>query len=158
MIEARRALSRDAHEIASLNRHVQQLHGDAEPQVFKPADAGALSEDDAAALITKPGHIVFIAMVDRKASGYLIAEEKRRPETARTYKRNTIFIHEISVHPDARRGGIGRVLVSAVQEHGRSIGIDRLELQTWSFNQDAHAFFETCGMEPYRIMMRTKLD
>jgi GNAT superfamily N-acetyltransferase len=34
-----------------------------------------------------------------------------------------IYIHEINVRPGARRKGVGRMLLDAAKEHGRSLGI-----------------------------------
>ena len=158
MIDIWQATRADAATVAALNAHVQRLHAEAYPWMFKHPNAGSLSDDDAWALMAKPGFVTFIAAIDGEPAGYTIAEERRRPETGRHYPRDMMLIHEISVRDDARRRGVGRALIAAVQTHGRSLGIEMLTLETWTFNSDAHAFFASCGLKPYRMMMWNRAD
>ena len=91
-------------------------------------------------------------------AGYAFAEERRRPETGRHHARNMMFIHEISVSANARRSGVGRALIMAVRDYGRSVGIELLALETWQFNTGAQAFFKSCGLTPARTMLWTRPD
>ncbi len=157
-MQIRQTTSADASAIAHLNRGVQQVHADAYPWMFKQPDAGSYSAAEARTLMARADFISFIAEIEEQSVGYAIAEEKRRPETGRHYARRMIFIHEICVAHDARRRGVGRGLIAAVQDYGRSVGIELLALDTWDFNTSAQAFFRSCGLAPARIMMWNRLD
>jgi ribosomal protein S18 acetylase RimI-like enzyme len=77
----------------------------------------------------------------------------RRPETTRQFAHELIYIHEISVRPDARRKGVGRLLLDAAKTHGRSLGIPMVALDTWSFNERALRFFEKNGLVPFNVRL-----
>jgi len=158
MIRVRRATTKDMTQIAELNRYVQQVHADAYPWLFKAADAGSFTVENATGQLAKEGFIAFVAHDDDEPTGYVIAEERRRPETDRHHARNMMYIHEISVRDQSRRKGVGRALIEAVGDYGRSVGIELLALETWEFNKSAQAFFKSCGLSPFRLMMWNRMD
>ena len=55
------------------------------------------------------------------------------------------YIHNVAVHPDFRRRGIGRALVEALLTHARAAGIRRIALDVRASNAAARALYEGCG-------------
>lgn len=56
------------------------------------------------------------------------------------------FIEELAVAPDARRRGIGRLLVERCEHDARRAGCRRLCLNVTSDNAPARALYESCGL------------
>ena len=155
-VEIRAASPEDAPTISALNVDVQQMHADAYPWRFKPPGPHTFTEKDAEALLRNPGYFGFLAFDASTPIGYLIAELVRRPETARQFAHEFIYIHEISVRPRTRRKGVGRSLLDAAKAHGRSLGISMVALDTWSFNQGALKFFGNNGFLPFNVRLWNK--
>ena len=157
-VEIRAALPEDAPTISALNADVQQMHADAHPWRFKSPGAHTFTQKDAEDLLTKPGYFAFLAFDGSAPIGYLVAEIVRRPETARQFAHELIYIHEISVRPGTRRKGVGRSLLDAAKAHGRSLGISMVALDTWSFNEGALGFFHSNGFVPFNVRLWHKVD
>ena len=148
-IAVRRATAADAELVSALNADVQAIHAAALPWRFKSPGPGTFPPAEAAALIARPGHIVFIAEADSEPAGYAYAEVIRRPETAFHHAHESIYLHHISVKPSHRRFGVGAALLAAVRAAGKELGIELLTADVWSFNEGARAFFARHGLTPY---------
>jgi len=63
-------------------------------------------------------------------------------------------IHVMAVHPDARRGGIGRALVAAAEAHARGLGVEYMQVKTLGPSRPSaeyaltRAFYEAMGYRP----------
>jgi|ERR1041385_215926 ribosomal protein S18 acetylase RimI-like enzyme len=156
MIIIRHATDADAPTLVSLNADVQAIHAAALPWRFKPP--GAWTAADAQALLVRPNYFALIAEVDRAPAGYVVAEVIRHPETGRHHAHEMIYVHEISVREALRRRGVGRALLDAVTGRGKELGIDRVALDTWSFNEGALKFFRSYGLTPYNVRLWSKGD
>src|ERR1043165_9579605 len=144
MITIRPATEADAPTLVSLNADVQAIHAAALPWRFKPP--GAWTTADAQALLARANCFAFIAEADSAPAGYVVAEVICHPETGRHHAHAMIYVHEISVREALRRRGVGRALLDAVTARGKELGIERVALDTWSFNEGALAFFRSYGL------------
>ena len=52
---------------------------------------------------------------------------------------------QIEVDPHVRKRGFGRLLLSDVEETAQKLGLDRILLDVWAFNDSAREFFGTGG-------------
>ena len=154
MVTIRTATRDDAAVISALNADVQAIHAAALPWRFKPP--GAWTVADAQALLARPNYFAFIAEADGGPAGYVVAEAIRHPETGRHHAHAMIYVHEISVREVCRRRGVGRALLDAVTARGKELGIERIALDTWSFNEGALAFFRSYGLAPYNVRLCNK--
>lgn len=147
----RRATSADAELLAELNRHVHDTHVAAEPDVYREPAPGALAafyrEQLAAA-----DYVVIVAEAAGAATGCVCYRVHDSPANAFCHPRRRIFVDQLVVVPDARRTGLGRQLMAAVEADARARGIDRVELDVRGFNQEAQAFYAACGYAP--VMLR----
>ena len=148
-IAVRRATAADAELVAALSADVQALHAAAMPWRFKPPGPGTFPPSEAASLIARSGHFVFIAETAGEPAGYAYAEVVRRAATTFHHAYESIYLHHISVRPDFRRRGVGSALLAAVRAAGKDAGIPLLTADVWSFNTDARAFFTRHGLTSY---------
>jgi ribosomal protein S18 acetylase RimI-like enzyme len=156
MITIRAATNADAPTLVSLNADVQAIHAQALPWRFKPP--GAYTAADAQAVLARPSYFALLAETGGAPAGYVIAEVIRHPETGRHHAHAMIYVHEIGVREALRRRGVGRALLDAVKAYGKAGGIERIALDTWSFNEGALAFFQRYGLVPYNVRLWSKAD
>jgi ribosomal protein S18 acetylase RimI-like enzyme len=149
----REATAADAACISRLNIDVQKLHADALPHLFKQPSATTFPPAAVVELMAEPHNIFFLAEVDGAAVGYVWVEIRRRPEDAAQFARNSVLIHHISVTPAHQGHGHGDRLMVAVKALAKAGDITTVVLDTWSFNTEAHRFFERqgCSIFNYRL-------
>ena len=63
--------------------------------------------------------------------GYVWFEIQALPETPFDFPRARIYVHHISVTPEARRRGVATTLMRFVEKRAISEGIDDVILDTW---------------------------
>lgn len=156
-IETRLATPADAEVVAQLNAVVHQLHADARPDVFAPADAVQLCEWLRARL-TEATTRCFVAEQGGQALGYLLAFVHERPAGCFGPARTWIELDQIAVLATQRRHGVARGLVAALEAEARRLGIGNIELNVWSFNDDARAAFERLGFRARALRMERAIE
>ena len=84
--------------------------------------------------------------------GYVLAEILERPQSAFQYPRKSIYVHQIAVAPEERRGGIGGLLLDTIAQRAQDVGATSIQLDSWAFNTGAHRFFEGRGFRASRFI------
>ena len=156
-MQIRRATTYDVPVLVSLNAPVQALHVQMRPEIFKPSSESAEMHNFFRDRLTNPNWHGFIAEVDSKPVGYVLAEVIRRPENPFTYAMQFIDIDHISLNEDQRGKGYGEQLIQAVFDLARELNIDRVILGVWETNTHAVGFFKNQGFTPYLHRMETKI-
>jgi GNAT superfamily N-acetyltransferase len=145
--------------LAELNRDVQQIHVDALPNIYKQVDdLTPVIEDFNQRILSQPNWFTYIVEVDGEAVGYACAEVRRRPEHAYHHAHEYVYLDQISVRPEYRGSGCGRLLMDAVFDLARSTGVSRVALDTMAFNTGAIAFYERLGFKMYKHTMDLQLE
>lgn len=157
-VDIRVATRDDAATISMLNADVQQVHADALPWRFKQPGPDTFTPQHAAAHMSRPGYVTFLAQVDGEPAGYVSAEVARHPETTRHHAHAVMYVHHITVRPHLRQHGVGRALLDAVKHHGEGLGITLMALDAWAFNEKALRFFQRYGLVPYNVRLWNRTD
>jgi ribosomal protein S18 acetylase RimI-like enzyme len=155
-VEVRAASEADLDALIQLNRVVQNLHAALYPGDFKSVAEPYAVREFFAARVAGLKSAIGIAEVDRVPVGYVWFEVQARPETPFTFSRPRIYVHHISVAPEARRRGIAAALMRYVEHRAASEGIDEIALDTWTANLDAQHFFGSQGFATFNLAMRKK--
>jgi shikimate dehydrogenase len=144
--------------VAALNREVQDLHARNRPDLFKDSSAETLTQDVFVRWLAD-SH-VFVAVADNQVVGYLQAEIIERAETPYRFEQRIFYIHQIVVASSARHQGHAHRLIRAAKAGAQELGLAFIELETWSFNLRAQAFFGNEGFHPIkaRLSSSTALD
>ena len=154
-VNVRTASVADLGVLIRLNQMVQNLHAALYPEDFKEvADPSAVRAFFAERLID-PKCAIGIAEADGVPVGYVWFELQVRPETP--FTRPRIYVHHVSVAPEARRRGIATALFQFVEQRAASENFREIALDTWAANLDAQRFFGSLGFVPLRIGLRKKL-
>lgn len=145
-LKIRAAGMRDIDALVSLSGHVQSLHAAAHPSLFRsrpPADEVA---EAFGKMLENPGGVWLVAE-DEAMCGCLYAQFHDRQENWCRPAFRFCNISHIVVHPDARRKGVARRLIDAIIEEAEKRGVQRIELEVWSFNQPAREVFRRLGFQ-----------
>ena len=155
MIAIRRAELGDEGAFVALHQEVHALHLAARPDQFKPAEPAALAARFRE-LFASPDAKIWVADLDGAVVGYAVALHQRRPDFTVAPAREWCDIDQIGVAPAHRRRGIATALMRAVVDDARASGLPDIELNSWSFNQDAHRAFEAFGFVPKAVRFELK--
>lgn len=138
--------------VNELRRQVNELHVEAEPEIFK----AGFNEELSRYIYTvwnDPEQEIVVADHDGAICGFAVLHHIFRPENPFMYGRDYMDIDEFCVDRDYRRQGVASEMISFIRDYTRNKGIRRLELNMWEFNQDALAFYEAAGFKTYRRYM-----
>jgi GNAT superfamily N-acetyltransferase len=108
----------------------------AAPGVFD-ADVDAVLS---AEFLNDPRHHIAAAVVDGQVVGFASAVHYVHPD-----KPAQLFINEVGVAPTHQRQGIGRQLLAALLEHGRSLGCVEAWVGTEPGNEAARRLYAAAG-------------
>ncbi|WP_287309898.1 GNAT family N-acetyltransferase [Mesorhizobium sp.] len=156
-LEVRAASEADFDALVRLNQVVQCLHAELHPDVFKQAADPSAVRTFFAARLADPKSSIAIAEIDRAPVGYVWFEIQSLPETPFTFHPPRIYVHHISVMPEARRRGVATALMCHVEQRAACEGIDEIATGLWAANLDARNFFGSQGCVPFNIALRKKL-
>jgi len=62
------------------------------------------------------------------------------------------WVYYLAVAPDARRGGLGRVLMAAAEAWLRARGAPKIQLMVRDDNIEALGFYAALGLEPQKVV------
>ncbi len=147
----RNATSADAELLAELNRHVHDLHVEAEPELYREHDAAAIAEVYRERFAAGD-YCAIVAEADGEPVGSVSYQIRQLPAHAFCHARRAVYVDQLVVVPAARRTGVARQLMAAVEADARRRDIDRVELDVRAFNREAIDFYTTCGYAP--VMLR----
>jgi len=143
----RTATPQDSLLLSTLCQDVQSLHAKHHSEIFKMPSGDDFAVSFFDEMLVDPTARLFIAEEDWGAIGYIFCKLFERPEGLFTYANRFIQIEHISVRPDAQQRGAGAALLNRVEELAREVGVTKIQLNSWAFNTNAHAFFERFGFE-----------
>lgn len=157
-MQIRPATVDDASSISELNVEVQALHAQALPRILKPPSSGAFPPEEVARWFDDARNHVFLACEGESAVGYIWARLLSLPETSYRYGMEVAYINHLVVQSACRRRGVGRALIGQVLGLAREQGISMVQLDVWSFNEQAKAFFRRQGFTVFNERMWIGLD
>lgn len=139
----------DYRLIASLNEEVQELHARLFPQVFKPYDEAGI-EHAMKKMINSLNCYAFVAFQDGTPIGYMLLLVKEQPENAFAFVRESLYIDQICVLSAYQNTGAGSLMMERTEQLAKELDIKRVELDHWTANTAAAAYFRNRGYSLYR--------
>jgi len=94
------------------------------------------------ALMESPSHQIFVAISNNLVVGWAVAE--------RRISVSELYISEITglvVSTNARRAGVGRLLVQAVEDWSRTKGLSVVVVRSNISRSESHGFYPSIGFE-----------
>jgi ribosomal protein S18 acetylase RimI-like enzyme len=153
-MKIRKAVAGDFPLVLELNREIQALHAKAEPSLFKPADHLNLSAERFRASVADPELRIYVAETEQgAAAGYVFAETPVRAESPYRFPARILYVHHLGVGHAHRGRGVGKRLMAHLVEQAKRDGFERIELDVWSFNRSARAFYAAAGFLTFNERM-----
>lgn len=147
----------DAQLLATLNRDVQQLHHDLEPEIFKP-----YSKDEVThffeMLLSDPCVSAYVAMIDHVPAAYILLKQVAVEENWFKYSHTVLHIDQICVEGSYKGKGIGKALVDYAKQIANDKNIKRIEMNYWSKNSNSGEFFRSQGFANYNERLFLSLE
>lgn len=103
------------------------------------ADEGPLSRERAAAHLADKDLINVVATETGTPVGFIYGHVLRR------FEKTSFFIYSVDVVVLAQRRGIGRAMLTALNEHGKKVGWDEMFVFTNAGNEAAMALYRSAG-------------
>jgi ribosomal protein S18 acetylase RimI-like enzyme len=102
----------------------------------RPLDAA-----DAATFLADPSAHLWVAFLDRRPVGFVLAyvQRRRHGDTAQ------LFVYEVGVRAESRRQGIATALITHVMRWTHAAGIEGGFLLAGESNTSARAFYDSLG-------------
>lgn len=142
----------DVRLLSRLNVHVQRLHAEAYPDIFKSPEEDGFAISFFEMFLENPNGYVFIAE-EPEPVGYLVCRVVHSEENPFKVAHSFLYIDQISVEPEYQRSGIGRALLARAAQLAEEHELVSISLDSWAFNQEAHAFFHSQGYEISNVRM-----
>ena len=153
-VQVRVAAIDDLDAIVRLCQVVQSLHAEWFPSEFLPVvDGNGLK-----ASLERRLDSVGVAELGGAPVGYVWFEAQSIPATPVNFAIEQIFIHHLSVAPEARRKGVATALMDYVQQRARGLKISQMALAHSAPNVVAQGFFAAQGFTNRHIFMHKTLN
>jgi ribosomal protein S18 acetylase RimI-like enzyme len=148
-MKIRQAIASDSSLLSSLCVDVQSLHAKHHPDFFKIPQSDNFAVDFFDGVLADPTTSIFIAEENGEALGYIFCKLIDRPENPFTFAVRYLHIDQISVRPAAQGKGGGTKLIQRAIALALELNLQRIQLDSWGFNMEAHTFFEKMGFEKF---------
>ena len=152
----RKAISSDAEQIHSLLCDIARLHAEGNPDVFE-AKEPKYSVSEVEAMIEGDEVTVLSAVEGDRVLGYLMCRPYETVADGLRRYRRVLYIDDLCVDSTIRASGVGRALFEASKQVAHDENCTAIDLNVWSFNKGAIAFYEKMGMTESRRHMELKL-
>ncbi len=147
----RKATSEDHLLLSELSRDVQSLHAQKYADIFKMPHSADFAISFFGEMMADPAVSIYIAEENREAIGYILCKLIERPENPFTFAMRSLHVEHISVRPTARGQGVGTALIKQAEMLAKELAVQKIQLDSWDFNTDAHAFFERLGFQKFNL-------
>ncbi|GHF44960.1 GNAT superfamily N-acetyltransferase [Deinococcus metalli] len=98
----------------------------------------------------EPGSAVLVALLDGQSAGFTLLYWHPHDQG--------VFIKDLAVSADAEGQGVGRFLLTAIEEWGRQQGAQEIMLKTSWFNARAREFYAAVGFREDHVALVLRLD
>lgn len=153
----RQATQDDIEKINILRKQVNDLHIKGEPNIFKPGFSVEMQEY-AKQFVGSDQKILLVCEDEKIIRGYAMVSFVIKPETPYRYELKFAEIEEIGVDQNCQNKGYGKQLMNSIINLAKQKGFFQIELNMFTFNQNADKFYEKMGFETYRKHLRLNLN
>ncbi len=154
----RQATLEDAHTIAQLNCHVQQVHADAEPTIYKQPRITADLVAYYVEALQDEACWIYLAQDGNDPVGYIRIILQIRPESLFTYERRFMLVDQMSVNPEYYGTGIANQLMDCAVRLAGQHNLNKVELGVRAWNMRAIKFYEKQSFKTADRKMQLMLE
>lgn len=152
-MKIRPATPDDLNALFDLNKQINELHHRHAPQAFV-----APSEEDRTFLrnmLADEERLFLVAEEGQQVLGFITATITQNETISFLIKDPICRIGTIVVDENQKSKGVGRALMTAVEQWARESGATQVRLEVMEFNHNAQQFYDYLGFVPNsRLMMK----
>ena len=145
----RLATMQDIEQVNIIRKEVNDLHVNGRPDVFKAGFSTEIREY-VKCYLNSDDKFLLVCEEDDSICAYAMVNIIIKPETPYLFERKHFEINEIGVLNTKQGKGYGKQIVQGVKDIAKEQNIHRIELNMWTFNEDALKFYEKIGFNTYR--------
>lgn len=149
----RKATSEDYSHFFELNKEVQELHHQNHPEKFKKTSKKVLSQKRFDDLLREKSNLLLFAFEGAQAAGYVFASLKKESSDPLRHPNKVFYIQHLSVAQAFRKRGVATKLLTAALDSAAKKKIKLIQLDVWSFNQEAMHFFTKNKFTVFNLKM-----
>lgn len=135
----------DYESCKKLVEQIHEIHCQNRPDIYK--EGNPLPIEYFTRCIEDKNNFNYLYEEDNKIVGMIMAEKKINRPLSIAQERTTYFINDIVVDKNYRRQKIARKLYDLLLEQAKKEKVNSIELNVWSFNENAIKFYESLGMK-----------
>ncbi|WP_022760603.1 GNAT family N-acetyltransferase [Butyrivibrio sp. AD3002] len=148
----RRALDKDIPQIHELLKQVNLVHHLGRPDLFKKNNK--YTDDELKVILKDDSRPIFAAVDDNDVMlGYAFCVHQEHPNDNLLTDIKTLYIDDLCVDENCRGQHVGRSLYDYVLGWAKDAGYYNITLNVWNCNESAMKFYESIGMQPYKVGM-----
>lgn len=152
-LEVRELKKQDIKDVVDIMTEVRNFHNLHTNNYYAPM----IKDDEItriAELLNNENSINFVAIVNGKIKGYLLAEKRHRPFLSHP---NFYYISDFGVKEDCKNSGIGTHLHDRLIQHAKANNAFEIKLGVLDFNKSAQAFYSKNGYQSFEHTMTLKV-
>jgi len=142
---------KDYESAKKLVYQVHQLHLNNRPDIY--IDGNPLPIEYFEKIINDKDSFNYVYEDNGEVVGIIIASKQTSRPLQIAKTRTVYFIDDIVVDKSQRKKGIGRKLFNHLLNQAKHDNVDAIELNVWSFNENAIKFYESLGMTVKNMKM-----
>jgi GNAT superfamily N-acetyltransferase len=129
------------------------LHHDVQPEFFrKPENDGLFREFFDKALVSEEQFLI-IGSLDDEPVGYIFFRKWMRPKDILLVGYSILYIHHLIIKEGHRYQGYGGAFIDYSKKTAKELGITRMGIDFWHFNEPARQCFSREGFEVLQHVM-----
>ena len=154
----RNAKFSDFNDVNNLMLELHNLHVKNRNDVFKATDSPMKEEYFKDLLNNKDVKLFVIENLENsEIVGYSNLKLMNTPNIDIVVKSKYIYIDDFCIKQAYKRKGIGKKLFNFILEYAKQQGVESVQLNVWSFNEDAIEFYKFMGMKERNVRMEMRV-
>lgn len=146
----------DYDALCVLKKQVHDYHSLLIPDFYRKVEL-PFTRNEFDGLLENNDNSIYVVESGRRIAGYAITRAISFKANPLIVNHARLFIEDIFIDPVYRRMGLGNFLLENLKSVCRSEGYSHLDLNVWSFNTEAIAFFRKMGMREIILRMECSI-
>lgn len=144
----------DKEQIALLFSDENDHHYQLQPDVFNKVSADEIMPENWFENILKnDAQFIFVAEIETQLVGLIYFTVHQIDDDLLSKQQNWIYIEEMTVLKSYRGKGIGKELLSVVENYAKQTKAESIRLEVWENNEAAIDFYESNGFKTKKYKM-----
>ncbi len=155
-VKFRKAIEKDYIHIDKFLAELHKLHYENRSDVYRECES-LITKEEYLGLLKDDIHRIVVASVDGELAGYASGKIVNVKENIVQKKDKYLFIDEIYTDSKYRRMGIAKGLLEYLKEISKREECTEIQLNVWSFNEEAIKFYYSIGFKNRNIRLEYEI-